>query len=83
MAQFRVFYWFGAYYSTSLLAQAVLMIIVQSILLKVALDHRAPAGAKGAVEHAPFSDYSTGGTLHAILSGRRPYDFWRWSSARP
>jgi solute carrier family 66, member 2 len=75
----RVFYWFGAYYDKSLLIQAALMIGVQLILLKVALDNKAPSG----VEHAPFSGYSMEGTWQDILSGKRPFNFWRWNNARP
>jgi solute carrier family 66, member 2 len=78
-----VFYWFGAYYSSSLLVQACLMIVVQVILLKVALDNRPPIGAKHGLEHLPFSDHSADGTLQALLSGRRPYDFWKWANPRP
>jgi hypothetical protein len=79
----RVFYWFGAHYSNSLLIQACLMTVIQIILLKVALDNRPPIGAKHGLEHAPFSEYSTDGTLQSLLSGRRPYDFWQWTNARP
>jgi solute carrier family 66, member 2 len=59
------------------------MIAVQLILLKVALDNRPPIGAKHGLEHAPFSEYSTDGTLQLLLSGRRPYDFWQWANSRP
>ena len=77
----RIFYWFGAYYSNSLLIQACLMVVVQLILLKVALDNRPPIGAKH--EYVPFSEYSAGGTLQSLISGRRPYDFWQWPNGRP
>lgn len=79
----RIFYWFGAYYSLSLLTQAILMIVVQSILLKVALDNRPPSGMRDGLEHAPFSGYNHEGILRQILSGKRPYQFWQWPSARP
>ena len=79
----RVFYWFGAYYSDSLLLQACLMIVMQLTLLKVALDNRPPIGAKHGLEHAPFSQYAAPGTVQSLLSGRRPYDFWQWTNARP
>lgn len=75
----RVFYWFGAYYSTSLLVQAVIMIVVQLILLKVALDNRPPLGVKDGLEHAPFSGYAS----DAPLTFTRPYSFWQWRSSRP
>ncbi|KIX08990.1 uncharacterized protein Z518_00068 [Rhinocladiella mackenziei CBS 650.93] len=79
----KVFYWFGAYYDKSLLIQASLMIVVQLILLKVALDNRAPAGIRDGIEHAPFHGYTAENGLRDLLSGRRPYDFWQWNSAKP
>ncbi|KAF7504780.1 hypothetical protein GJ744_001713 [Endocarpon pusillum] len=45
----KILYWFGEYYSLSLLTQAILMLFVQSILLKVALDNRPPIGMRGFV----------------------------------
>lgn len=78
----KVFYWFGTYYSISLLLQACLMIVVQLILLKVALDNRAPVGARDGLEHKPFSEYKVEDSLRDLLSGKRPFDFWRWSSSR-
>lgn len=79
----RVFYWFGAYYDKALLAQASLMIVVQLILLKVALDNRAPTGARDGLHHTPFHGYTAENGLQDLLSGRRPYDFWQWNSAKP
>ena len=78
----KVFYWFGIYYSMSLLLQACLMIIVQAILLKVALDNRPSVGTRDGLEHNPFSEYTVEGTLQDILAGKRPFDFWRWSASR-
>lgn len=75
----KVFYWFGAYYDKSLLAQASLMIVVQVILLKVALDNRAPDGS----HHTPFHGYTAENGLKDLMSGRRPYDFWQWSGSKP
>lgn len=75
-----MFYWFGAYYSNALLFQAILMIGVQLVLLKVALDNRAPAGIRDGVEHAPFSGQTTG-ILGTGFS--RPYNFWQWRANRP
>ncbi|EFW16068.1 hypothetical protein D8B26_006205 [Coccidioides posadasii str. Silveira] len=72
---FKVFYWFGAYYSFPLLLQAMMMIGVQILLLKVALDHRP----QSPVDHTPFSGQLPGG--HSEL--RRPYDFWQWKATRP
>lgn len=80
----RVFYWFGAYYDKALLIQASIMIAVQLVLLKVALDNRPPVGAKEGIEHAPFTGYSAQGTLQDFLDGkRRPYNFWAWPNSRP
>lgn len=79
----KIFYWFGAYYDTSLLIQACLMIIVQTILLKVALDNRAPTGSRGGVEHRPFSAYSADSVLEDVMAGKRPFNFWRWNNAKP
>ncbi|KAL6243625.1 hypothetical protein RBB50_009618 [Rhinocladiella similis] len=75
----KVFYWFGAYYDKSLLAQASLMILVQMILLKVALDNRAPDGS----QHTPFHGYTAENGLRDLMEGRRPYGFWQWNSAKP
>ena len=36
----KIFYWPGARYDAALLIQAVIMVVVQIILLKVALDNR-------------------------------------------
>lgn len=73
----RIFYWFGAYYSLSLLIQAVITVGVQVVLLKVALDNRPSPGLKNSVEHVPFSSVDNGGGF------ARPYDFWQWKSAKP
>ncbi|KAL4903447.1 hypothetical protein BDW74DRAFT_156407 [Aspergillus multicolor] len=72
----KVFFWFGNYYSTALLAQAVLTIAVQLVLLKVALDNRPAPGQKSGVEHIPFSGHDDRGFA-------RPYDFWQWKNGRP
>ncbi|KZM19140.1 uncharacterized protein EKO05_0010161 [Ascochyta rabiei] len=69
----KIFYWFGAHFSTSLLIQALLTILVQILLLHVALTNRVlPAHS-----HQPFQ--------HALAPTprRRPYDFWQWRSTRP
>ncbi|KAK5058631.1 hypothetical protein LTR84_010895 [Exophiala bonariae] len=79
----KVFYWFGAYYDKSLLLQACLMIIVQLVLLKVALDNKAPTGVRDGVEHTPFHGYTASSGIQDLLEGRRPYDFWRWGSSKP
>ncbi|KAJ5280290.1 hypothetical protein N7478_005662 [Penicillium angulare] len=68
----KVFYWWGEYYSNALLAQAVVMIGTQLVLLKVALDNRPKSG----VEHTPFSGAGAGGFP-------RPYAFWQWRNTQP
>jgi solute carrier family 66, member 2 len=65
-----VYYWFGTHFSTSLLVQALLTIVVHILLLHVALDHRPPLST-----HQPFA--------HATAGAGRPYDFWQWRSTRP
>ncbi|KIX99362.1 uncharacterized protein Z520_04938 [Fonsecaea multimorphosa CBS 102226] len=87
----KVFYWFGAYYDKSLLIQASLMIVVQLILLKVALDNRAPSGGseKGGVHHTPFHGYThntpgnKGMLMDFLTEGRRPFGFWQWNATKP
>lgn len=66
----KVFYWFGAHYSTALLLQALLMIAVHLVLLHVALTHRP------AVPSAPLP------FQHSAPS-TRPYAFWQWRAPRP
>ena len=82
----KVFYWPGARFDLALLVQAAVMIVVQSVLLKVALDNRpgplrpqgiemrtmGGKGADGAITSAVMLDTSSSG------SSRRPYNFWRW-----
>ncbi|KAJ6034372.1 hypothetical protein N7499_001578 [Penicillium canescens] len=71
-----VFYWFGEYYSATLLTQAVVMIVVQMTMLKVALDNRPSPGGLNGIEHAPFSGGSDSGSS-------RPYEFWQWKNTKP
>lgn len=59
------------------------MIVVQLILLKVALDNRAPTGARDGLEHTPFQGYTAESGLQDLLEGRRPYGFWQWNSSKP
>ena len=68
----RIFYWFGTHYDSSLLIQACIMTVVQSLLLHVLLINRA--GSDGAFELShPFGNGEP----------RRPYNFWQWRSRRP
>ena len=64
----KIFYWPGARYDIALLVQAMIMIVVQAILLKVALDNRP--SWRGESPFAPPND-------------DRPWGFWRWKSQRP
>ena len=64
----KIFYWPGARYDAALLVQAVIMVVVQIILLRVALDNRPGWRGEG-----PFKG----------LDGNRPFCFWRWRSQRP
>ncbi|KAL5117497.1 hypothetical protein ACEQ8H_004662 [Pleosporales sp. CAS-2024a] len=64
----KIFYWFGAHFSTALLVQAALMIGVHLVCLHVALLHRPPPS------HLPFQP--AGPTT-------RPYGFWQWRQTRP
>ncbi|KAI9843798.1 MAG: hypothetical protein M1838_002445 [Thelocarpon superellum] len=70
------YYWLGAQFDKSLLAQALNMIIVQVLLLKVALDHRPPPSHKGGIDSAPFAGLKAGELA-------RPYNFWQWRSPKP
>ncbi|KAG5921619.1 hypothetical protein E4U53_003771 [Claviceps sorghi] len=80
MASFlRIFYWPGAKFDGSLLAQSVIMVVVQVILLKIALEHRPLPSTKGGEGSAPFSGIERGGSL----SIPRPYNFWKWRSHKP
>jgi hypothetical protein len=63
----KIYYWFGAHFSTSLLIQALLTIAVQVVLLHVALANRP------APSHLPFQ--------HSAST--RPYAFWQWRNTRP
>ncbi|KAF2871252.1 hypothetical protein BDV95DRAFT_495263 [Massariosphaeria phaeospora] len=63
----KVYYWFGAHFSTSLLVQSLLMIIVHILLLHIALTNRP------APSHLPFQP----------AAAKRPFDFWQWRSTRP
>ena len=64
----KIFYWPGARYDIALLVQAFVMVVVQLLLLKVALDNRPTWRGEG-----PF----------AKVDDPRPWGFWRWRSQRP
>lgn len=60
----KIFYWPGARYNVALLVQALIMVGVQVLLLKVALDNRPPWRGEG-----PFRGVAEG--------DGRPWGFWR------
>ncbi|RVD88030.1 uncharacterized protein DFL_002229 [Arthrobotrys flagrans] len=69
----RIYYWFGVNFEFSLLVQSVIMVFVQTVLLKVALDHRPSKSAEAGV---PFSSING-------QDAERPYNFWQWRQQRP
>jgi hypothetical protein len=80
----KVFYWPGARFDLSLLVQALVMLVVQVILLKVALDNRPGFGHRENV--LPFADQAGKGELGRMSgggiggTGGREWlgGFWRW-----
>ncbi|KAI4146385.1 MAG: hypothetical protein LQ340_005949 [Diploschistes diacapsis] len=80
----KIFYWPGARFDRALLVQALVMLVVQSILLKVALDNRPTPLRPQGIEMKSMS-----GARSPMLTPReasfetqstswRPYNFWRW-----
>ncbi|MCJ1402220.1 hypothetical protein MMC11_005440 [Xylographa trunciseda] len=69
----KIFYWPGKRYDLSLLVQAVIMLAMQSVLLKVALDNRPGWRSSGGGGDLPLRDEKT---------PLRPWGFWRWRSQR-
>ncbi|KAG0643038.1 hypothetical protein HOY80DRAFT_916829 [Tuber brumale] len=81
----RCFYWLGADFEISLLIQSIIMIFVQLLLLKVALDYRPPScsplspptfttSPTPASHSPPFLPYPP---------TPRPYNFWQWPTQKP
>ncbi|CCF35257.1 hypothetical protein CH063_07082 [Colletotrichum higginsianum] len=75
----KIFYWPGSRFDTALLIQALLMIVMQVILLKIALDHRLPPSSKGGEAATPFANVNDG----PVFGSQRPYHFWQWRSPKP
>ncbi|KAI2623443.1 hypothetical protein GGS21DRAFT_494284 [Xylaria nigripes] len=74
----RIFYYPGAKYDIALLIQSFFNVFMQSLLLKIALDHRPAPSSRGGSGAIPFA------AAHNPLSGmRRPYNFWQWRSSKP
>ncbi|KAG6018919.1 hypothetical protein E4U41_003509 [Claviceps citrina] len=76
----RIFYWPGARFDGSLLVQSLVMVVVQLMLLKVALEHRPLPATKGGEGSAPFSGLAGEGAFSVM---RRPWNFWQWRSHKP
>ncbi|KAH8773213.1 hypothetical protein BGZ57DRAFT_759220 [Hyaloscypha finlandica] len=74
----KVFYYPGARFDTALLIQAFIMIVIQLVLLKIALDHRPSPSSKGGEAAIPFA-----GTRDREFDIPRPYNFWQWRSHKP
>ncbi|SPO00630.1 related to PQ loop repeat protein [Cephalotrichum gorgonifer] len=74
----KIFYWPGAQFESSLLLQALIMVVMQLALLKIALDHRPPPSAKGGDGAVPFA-----GAEEPAWMSQRPYNFWQWRSHKP
>lgn len=77
-ALYRIFYYPGARFDTALLIQSFLMVIMQLLLLKIALDHRPGPASKGGDAAVPFA-----GAKEGFFEKQRPYQFWQWRSPKP
>ncbi|EFX01242.1 pq loop repeat protein [Grosmannia clavigera kw1407] len=81
----RIFYYPGAHFDVALLIQSCIMVAVQVLLLKVALDHRPAPSSKGGEGALPFAGLEPG--KHSSSGGgifaKRPYNFWQWRSQKP
>ncbi|KAK2775589.1 pq loop repeat protein [Colletotrichum kahawae] len=75
----KIFYWPGSRFDTALLVQAILMVDMQVILLKIALEHRLPPSSKGGEAATPFANVNDG----PVFGAQRPYHFWQWRSPKP
>ncbi|KAF7546459.1 hypothetical protein G7046_g9290 [Stylonectria norvegica] len=75
----RIFYWPYEQYDLALLVQSLIMVVMQVILLKIALDHRPPPSTKGGEAGLPFAGAANDG----IWGAQRPYNFWQWRSPKP
>ncbi|KAF1991161.1 hypothetical protein K402DRAFT_459893 [Aulographum hederae CBS 113979] len=74
----KVFYWLGARYDTSLFLQALLMIVMQTVLLHVALTHRPGLSS---AHLTPFASSDPTSAHHAPYP--RPFKFWQWRQHQP
>lgn len=76
----RIFYYPGAQFDKALLIQSILMVGVQLLLLKIALDNRPSPSAKGG--EAPFAGIDSRSSPGGLFA-TRPYNFWQWRSPKP
>lgn len=70
----RIFYYPGAKFDNALLIQSCVMVLVQVVLLKIALDHRPAPFSKGGDAAMPFARAN---------ETQRPFNFWQWRSPKP
>ena len=70
----RIFYYPGAKFDKALLVQSFIMVAVQVVLLKIALDHRPAPYSKGGDAAVPFARAN---------ETQRPFNFWQWRSPKP
>ncbi|KAK0392424.1 hypothetical protein NLU13_1919 [Sarocladium strictum] len=75
---FRIAYWPGARFDTALLIQSIIMVGMQVVLLRIALDHRPGPSTKGGEAATPFAGAQEGSWM-----AQRPYNFWQWRSPKP
>jgi len=74
----RIFYYPGARFDVALLIQSFVMVVIQVVLLKIALDNRPAPASKGGDGAAPFARAN-----EAFWERARPYQFWQWRSPKP
>ncbi|GAB1314196.1 PQ loop repeat protein [Madurella fahalii] len=70
----RIFYFPGARYDPALLVQSFVMVFMQMVLLKIALDNRPAPYSKGGDAATPFA---------RVHETQRPFNFWQWRSPKP
>lgn len=74
----RIFYYPGARFDVALLIQSLIMVAMQVVLLKIALDHRPAPASKGGEAAVPFARAN-----EPFWERARPYHFWQWRSPKP
>ncbi|KAK4239656.1 hypothetical protein C8A03DRAFT_32258 [Achaetomium macrosporum] len=70
----RIFYYPGAKFDNALLIQSFVMVAMQVVLLKIALEHRPAPYSKGGEATVPFA---------RVNETQRPFNFWQWRSPKP